>query len=79
VSQCKINVDEIAAIKFLAQREERTVREVKLAWARERIGMSAVPMSLLAQPFLTEGRELPVSPKENPRWHAILQPSEVPC
>lgn len=77
VSQCRINPDEIAGIKFLAQREEATIREVKLAWARDRVSMSAIPMNLLASPFLSEGRELPVTMKDNPRWHTILQPSEV--
>lgn len=74
---CRINADEIAGIKFLALRGDATIREVKLAWARDRVSMSAVPMSLLASPFLADGRELPINMKENPRWHAILQPSEV--
>lgn len=77
MSICKINPDEAAALKYMALREEATLREIKLAWAQERVSLSAIPMSLLAAPFLAEGREVAVDAKTNPRWHSILQPSEV--
>jgi hypothetical protein len=76
VSVCKINLDEERGIKFLARRGEETVRQIKLAWARERVQFSAVPMSLLGASFLDDTKELPVS-QQNARWAAILQPTEV--
>ena len=75
----KIHPDEEKAIKFLAKRDDETLREVKLAWAQERVPYSAIPMTLLASQFLDESRELPVVEKDNPRWHAILLPSEAAC
>lgn len=79
VSLNKIHPDEERAIKFLAKRDDETLREVKLAWAQERVPFSAVPMTLLASPFLDEGRELPITEKDNSRWHTILQPTEAAC
>ena len=51
VSVCKINLDEERGIKFLARRSEETVRQIKLAWARERVQDSAIPMSELGASF----------------------------
>ena len=77
VTICKINADEDKAIKVLPRRSELVIREVKLAWARERVPHSAIPMSLLGAAFLDESKELPVKAAENPRWYGILKPTEV--
>lgn len=77
VTQCKINLDEATSVKFLARRSSETLREIKLIWSNERVQFSAVPMNLLAANFLDEARELPVTDKDNPRWHAILKPTEA--
>jgi hypothetical protein len=77
VTVCKINLDEERGIKFLARRGEGTLRQIKLAWARERVQYSAIPMNLLGSSFLDDTKELPVSQQQNPRWATILQPTEV--
>lgn len=77
VFMCKINADEEKGIKFLSRRADDVIREVKLAWSRDRPAQSAIPMNLLGSSFLDEAKSLPVTMQDNQKWHLILQPTEA--
>jgi len=46
VRSCKINTDEIAAIRFLSLRDEAFINHLKVLWGADRIGNTAVPMNM---------------------------------
>jgi hypothetical protein len=46
VRSCKINTDEIAAVRFLSQRDEAFINHLKVLWGADRIGNTAVPMNM---------------------------------
>jgi hypothetical protein len=46
VRSCKINTDEIAAIRFLSLRDETFISHLKVLWGADRIGNTAVPMNM---------------------------------
>lgn len=56
----KINTEETAAIKFLAERSPVFCKRVKLAWGVERPEFSALPLTLLGKDFLKASTPLPV-------------------
>ena len=56
----KINTEEAAAIKFLAERSPVFCKRVKLAWGVERPEFSAVPLTLLGKGLLKASTPLPV-------------------
>jgi hypothetical protein len=52
--QTKFHTDEIAAIKFLNKRSAAFIRQLKIIWGQDRVGDTAVPMNLLASPWLQD-------------------------
>ena len=61
VRSLKIHSDELACIRFLAERSEEFRNLVKLMWGVERPANTALPMCVLAADWLQEGAPLPVS------------------
>lgn len=46
VRACKINTDEMAAIRFLSMRDDHFISHLKVIWGADRIGNTAVPMNM---------------------------------
>jgi hypothetical protein len=79
IRTCKINPDEISTMKFLMSRGPEFLHMLKVVWGTERTSNTACPLTLLPSPFLDASKELAVTQKDNPTWHAILMPTEEKC
>ena len=79
IRTCKINPDEISTMKFLMSRGPEFLHMLKVVWGTERTSNTACPLNLLASPFLDASKELAVTQRDNPTWHAILMPTEEKC
>lgn len=79
IRACKINPDEIAAIRFLSSRGPEFLHLLKVVWGQERTAHTACPLNLLSAGFLDVQKDLPVNAKDNPMWCNILQLTEEKC
>ena len=59
-----------------ARRTKQFHSLVRVCWGRDKIQNTCLPLGLLAALWLDESRELAVTEKENPLWHAILKPTD---
>lgn len=73
VKTCKLQPDEVQAIKLLAKSSEEFRILVRQIWGTDKIGCTSIPLSLIASKFLDSAAELPVDIKTNPRFYGIFQ------
>ena len=71
--QKRFHTDELVGLKLLAHVDETFLRLLRSIWSSEKIQLTSVPLSLLANSsWLNPNSALQVSQQDNPVWYDIL-------
>lgn len=76
VKTCKLQGDEIQAIKLFAKSSDEFRVMVRRIWGTDKLGCTSIPLSLISAKFLDASTELPVDQKSNPLFFGIFQVTE---
>ena len=76
VKACKLQPDEIQAIRLFYRSCEELRRLIRGIWGTDKLGCTSFPLSLAASKFLDPGSERGVEQKDNPLWFQILEVTE---
>lgn len=68
----RINSDESTALRLIAKTDDTFKRRLRAIWSSGKQAHTAVPLNLLAAPYLLDTATLPVTQRDNPVWFNIL-------